>query len=81
MGFKTGMFKYFNELDEDCSGFLEPDEITSKSKLLGIKICVHPDHIILKSPLMQSIIDFTNDQNLKYIYIHSFGSFIIKTSF
>ena len=30
MGFKTGMFKYFNELDEDCSGFLEPDEITSK---------------------------------------------------
>jgi len=29
MGFKTGMFKYFNELDEDCSGFLEPDEITS----------------------------------------------------
>jgi len=28
MGFKTGMFKYFNELDEDCSGFLEPDEIT-----------------------------------------------------
>ena len=30
MGFKTGMFKYFNELDEDCSGFLEPDEITGK---------------------------------------------------
>jgi len=29
MGFKTGMFKYFNELDEDCSGFLEPEEITS----------------------------------------------------
>ena len=37
MGFKTGMFKYFNELDEDCSGFLEPDEITSKLEIVCYK--------------------------------------------
>ena len=37
MGFKTGMFKYFNELDEDCSGFLEPEEITSKLEIVCYK--------------------------------------------
>ena len=29
----TGIFSYFAQIDTDCSGFLDIDEVTSKFKL------------------------------------------------
>ena len=83
MGFKTGMFKYFNELDEDCSGFLEPDEITSKSKLFGIKdLCTSRPYNFKKSTHAMHHRFNKCSERKKYIYLFiwkfNYQDFVLK---